>query len=98
MFSVSALPTPPHFIIVMNCFNGQRPLSYPDLFFPPLGKEITVGNLAEYFVPPVEFFDLAFNFLSAVAQPGLCRLLRNLLEESGWPEDFSKLPVHSAVR
>lgn len=57
-----------------------------------------LGNLAEYVAPPIEFFDLAFNFLSAVAQPGLCRLLRNLLEESGWPADFSKLPVHSAAR
>lgn len=43
----------------------------------------------------IEFIDLAFNFLSTVAQAGPCRLLRNLLEELGWPADFSKLPVHS---
>lgn len=54
-------------------------------------------NFLEYSVLQIEFIDLAFNFLSAVAQPGPCRLLRNLLEESGWPADLITLPVHSAA-
>ena len=56
-----------------------------------------LGNFLEYFVFQIECIDLAFNFLSAVAGPGPCRLLRNLLEELGWPADFSRLPVHLAA-
>lgn len=40
---------------------------------PPLDKEIMLGNFLEYFVLQIECIDLAFNFLSAVAGPGLCK-------------------------
>lgn len=40
---------------------------------PPLDKEIMLGNFLEYFVLQIECIDLAFNFLSAVARPGLCK-------------------------
>lgn len=37
---------------------------------PPLEKGIPLGNFLEYFVLHIEFIDLAFNFLSTVAQAG----------------------------
>lgn len=56
-----------------------------------------LGNFLEYFVLQIECIDLAFNFLSAAVGPGPYRLLRNLLEELGWPADLSRLPVHPAA-
>lgn len=42
-----------------------------------------VRHFHEYFVLQIEFIDLAFNFLSAMAWPGPCRRLRNLLGSRG---------------